>query len=533
MSVNKLKNIWISNDTTNLQGTYSKVSMLNAGKTELQDDTLINTKLAINKNIDTVNDYKLDVNGNINFIGNLYKNNTLFSSGISLADIQANQNNFTNNFTIDNRTVSGSVVSVKSKTLILNTPDTTDVNNYFRVTDDTGRIYFSTYRGDLNDAYVNPNSGTGYTYFNQPCAFQKGVLIQTVGGQGGFINVGGGYGSGLISVNNGIIQVDSTSTNNKLKVNVIDPHNNSVISSIYPSLANTLNIGNPVNTYNVNMYGIWNVLGSINSAGNPYITTNITQNLTANSKTITPAQLGFLNLVSNQQIPTSAILNYGSGFLTSTISSNLSANGLTITPAQLSFLNKVLVAPSLNAGLIPQSAIGNVADFVKNNANTIITATYTFNANPIFQLSAIPLGAIADISINYMDLFNSQSIDGIKTFTSPPVFSGNQITTGTIPVSAIDPYDLTQYINALIPSINTANFVDISNVQTIGGIKTFSSAPVMSGALITAGSIPLTSIANLQANYFKKGLDQTVNNIFTFSTNPIFNVGAIPTTAIS
>ena len=56
-TVNKLKNIWVSDDTTNLDGSNgNKVSILNYGKTELQKDTLINTKLAINKNIDSVND---------------------------------------------------------------------------------------------------------------------------------------------------------------------------------------------------------------------------------------------------------------------------------------------------------------------------------------------------------------------------------------------------------------------------------------------------------------------------------------------
>ena len=84
-TVNKLKNIWVSNDTTNLDGSYStKVSILNAGRTEL-NDTIINSKLAINKNIDSSNDYQIDVSGNINFTGNLYQNNALFSSGISQA----------------------------------------------------------------------------------------------------------------------------------------------------------------------------------------------------------------------------------------------------------------------------------------------------------------------------------------------------------------------------------------------------------------------------------------------------------------
>ena len=96
MSVNKLKNIWISNDT-GLTGFYGNtVSILNEGKTELKSDTIIDTKLAINKNIDSVNDYKLDVSGNINFTGNLYNNNTLFTSGISLSDVQGNANTFTN-----------------------------------------------------------------------------------------------------------------------------------------------------------------------------------------------------------------------------------------------------------------------------------------------------------------------------------------------------------------------------------------------------------------------------------------------------
>ena len=84
-SINKLKNTWVSNDTTNLQGTYSKVSILNEGKTELKGDTLINSKLAINKNIDSVNDYKLDVSGNVNFTGSLYQNGALFTSGITQA----------------------------------------------------------------------------------------------------------------------------------------------------------------------------------------------------------------------------------------------------------------------------------------------------------------------------------------------------------------------------------------------------------------------------------------------------------------
>ena len=103
-TVNKLKNIWVSDDTTNLDGTYGKLSILNYGKTELQKDTLINTKLAINKNIDSNNNYRLDVSGNINFTGSLYQNNALFTSGITqaFADGRYGQLAVANTFTEQN-----------------------------------------------------------------------------------------------------------------------------------------------------------------------------------------------------------------------------------------------------------------------------------------------------------------------------------------------------------------------------------------------------------------------------------------------
>jgi len=124
-TVNKLKNAWLSNDTTNLDGTYGKVSILNEGKTELKGDTLINTKLAINKNIDSTNDYKLDVSGNVNFTGNLYKNGALFTSGITQAyadgkyAIINGSNNFTGTNTIPR--INTSLTSILGSTINLST----------------------------------------------------------------------------------------------------------------------------------------------------------------------------------------------------------------------------------------------------------------------------------------------------------------------------------------------------------------------------------------------------------------------------
>jgi hypothetical protein len=790
MSINKLKNTWISNDTTNLQGTYNKVSILNEGKTELKGDTLVNSKLAINKNIDSVNDYKLDVGGNVNFTGNLYKNGTVFTSGISLADVQANANTFTNTNTFQNgilpcsgtrttdiqiggnnqlqyrQATSANNISIGDGTLagdsdplwtqyntgkrnigiggqVLSRLDLGNDNIFlgYQSGQNCGSarlhsvgitpqrcIAIGTYsqKGNLymndsvsigynslinasgpapNNVMIGSNVGNGLT-FQGSCVFIGANCAPTVNdnaiiaignqclggatnqfnsgtaigfqagynnnnGQGGtFIGAEAGYSNtsgsnntciGLkagrnnasgtlnytvcigfnsasqinnecvfggealseqvfltlpnkhrlscnqtatgptfgigfrtnenIIIDNTITTINlptpnSTGINQGAKYNLLRQSATSDITINAPSgqtigfmdstgtytTASTYTLSRYINNISLlcvaNSGTSWFVMNNMSnyltsatasstyltsatasstyltqtnasstyqtqSGMSSYLTSTITTNLTANSKTITPAQLGFLNNVSNQQLPTSAILNYGSGFLTSTISTNLTANSLTITPVQLSFLNKVLVAPSVNEGLIPKTAISNYTDFVQYNVTKTITGTYTFSANPIFNSGAIPLAAIADISITYMDLFNTQTADGTKTFTSPPVMSGALITVDTIPVSSINSVGLTGFVNGLIPSSLT-NYMDLSNAQTVAGIKTFSSAPVMSGASISAGTIPLSAISTtLQTNYYKKGVDQTISNIFTFSTNPVFNTGAIPTTAIS
>ena len=109
--------------------------------------------------------------------------------------------------------------------------------------------------------------------------------------------------------------------------------------------------------------------------------------------------------------------------------------------------------------------------------------------------------------------------------------SGDQIIADSIPVISINSLDLAEFVNALIPSINTANFVDMTTDQTIGGIKSFLSPPVMSGQSIT--SIPLTAIPGLSANFTRKNIDQTITGVYTFSANPIFSTNAILDTYLS
>jgi hypothetical protein len=260
-------------------------------------------------------------------------------------------------------------------------------------------------------------------------------------------------------------------------------------------------------------------------------------NISANSLTITPVQLSFLNQVASNQIPSTAINN--TSFLTSTITSNLTANSLTITPVQLSFLNQVITtAGSPNIGLIPQSAIANISDFVKYNTNVSITGVFTFSTNPTFNTGSIPVSVLSNINDEYVDRSTSQDINGTKTFNNAPIMSGAFIEAGSIPGSAIDEYDLAEVITAILPGllpapVDTTNFVDITSDQTIGGSKTFSSAPHMSGAHINSGTIPVIAVNGLASNFARKTMDQTITGVYNFSANPIFNDNAILDTYLS
>jgi microcystin-dependent protein len=49
-------------------------------------------------------------------------------------------------------------------------------------------------------------------------------------------------------------------------------------------------------------------------------------------------------------------------------------------------------------------------------------------------------------------------------------------------------------------AINNTSFVDLLNTQTIAGVKTFNSAPVMSGASISVGTIPINRVSGTAVN---------------------------------
>ena len=152
MSINKLKNAYINNDTSLTGSNSNNLSMINKGKTELQSDTVINTKLSINKAIDTVNDYKLDVNGNINFIGDIYKNNALYSSGFltsssvlgqtnilnGYVDKSSTQTDITGNKTLTGNTTLSGPTTISGATTLTNS---FSIDNYNALSSKSSNIY--------------------------------------------------------------------------------------------------------------------------------------------------------------------------------------------------------------------------------------------------------------------------------------------------------------------------------------------------------------------------------------------------------
>ncbi len=128
-------------------------------------------------------------------------------------------------------------------------------------------------------------------------------------------------------------------------------------------------------------------------------------------------------------------------------------------------------------------------------------------------------GTIATQGGNYVNLTSNQTVGGVKTFQSPIVTSGASIQSGTIPASAMS-----------LP------YVDTQTAQSIDGVKTFTSAPVLSGISIQNGTIADSALA--YAYVKTEAVDQTIAGGKTFSSPPVMSganitAGSIPTSAVA
>jgi hypothetical protein len=200
----------------------------------------------------------------------------------------------------------------------------------------------------------------------------------------------------------------------------------------------------------------------------------------------------------------------------------------TITSIKTFSQPPVMSGASITSATIPAASVSGTA--VTLSDVQTITAIKTFTPQQIFTNSIkIPTGASAgnvltsDASGNASwssagagdaILAATQTFTGIDTFTQPPVMSGASITSGTIPIVSV---------------VGTA--MDLTTAQTVAGVKTFSSDPVLSGASITSGTIPIASVVGTAVALSGT---QTITAVKTFTPQQIFtNSIQIPLGAVS
>lgn len=174
----------------------------------------------------------------------------------------------------------------------------------------------------------------------------------------------------------------------------------------------------------------------------------------------------------------------------------LSSSGLVSSSAGLTVSAGAVSLPSAS---VQDSALS--ANVPLKNALNTFSAVNTFSSAPVMSGASISANSIPALSIvndslgdaqisaggvgqssvasGYLDLVNAQTVAGIKTFSSAPLMSGAGLSALSVPDSAL---------SANVPLKNALN--------TFSAVNTFSSPPVLSGASISANSIPALSIVN-------------------------------------
>ena len=105
-------------------------------------------------------------------------------------------------------------------------------------------------------------------------------------------------------------------------------------------------------------------------------------------------------------------------------------------------------------------------------------------------------------------------------FTILGNFSANSLTITPAQIAILN-----SVASGNLPStrITNTSFLALTGNQSASGVKTFNSPPIMSGASITAGTIPLSALVGGLTNVVYDDVNETITGIYTFSTNPVFN----------
>lgn len=113
---------------------------------------------------------------------------------------------------------------------------------------------------------------------------------------------------------------------------------------------------------------------------------------------------------------------------------------------------------------------------------------------------SLPAASIVQsfVSSGYTDLVNTQTVAGVKTFSSPPVASGASISANTIPAASLVNKSIADAQIALSGISQTSvasGYVDLVNAQSIAGAKTLSGLLSANAGLSVTGATTTQSLA--------------------------------------
>jgi len=187
------------------------------------------------------------------------------------------------------------------------------------------------------------------------------------------------------------------------------------------------------------------------------------------------------------------------------LSSNVALKNTLNTFSNLQIFSNGIFPSSINVGT------GGTTVFIDGNTGAgsfnSITNSTSITTNTLDATSTLSLGGI-NINTIFVDRTNNQVINGVKDFQTNPVFNSGAI--------------LDTYLTSNIPKKNSNN--------TFQGTQTFDVLNSTGGILengININQIYQPIVPAPTLIFVNTTLDQVINGVKDFQTNPVFNSGAI------
>ena len=188
---------------------------------------------------------------------------------------------------------------------------------------------------------------------------------------------------------------------------------------------------------------------------------------------------------------------------------------------------------------IPQFDAGIEVDIatLSTGALTVSGASALNGGLTVIGSVSLPVASVADsaLSANVAKLDAVQTFSAVKTFSSAPVMSGASIASSSVPAASIVSASLTntQIAPGGVGQASVSNgYADLLSAQTVAGVKTFSSAPVMSGASVGASTLPAASIVagsitDAQISVGGIGQSSIASGYVTLSSATVQNISGV------